>query len=276
MLIMSTNIIKHYTEQADPTIFNHKLKTFNIKVADMNYIFTKIVEWTRSDKPFDDFINDIKDDDRFCDNLLLFLWCLPRTIDYHLHYMIYVISKLAEHFEWNGLLYLICSNYFIIKPFDHNYIRLINKRFNEHHVCVDNTIHNVIDSYITKIDDNKEFSDFDIITCLNPPDVFINWCILSNDILLFKRMMLFINHAIVFHKYRHATHLSTNRIDTFVDNILYWPIDYYMVVRQLYPIEQYMNEYKLLVNPMYCSNEDITNNFNEFYAESTCDDWVIH
>ena len=270
---MSTNIIKHYTEQTDPTIFNHKLKTFNIKVADMNYIFTKIVEWTRSDKPFDDFINDIKDDGRFCDNLLSFLWCLPRTIDYHLHYMIYVISKLAEHFEWNGLLYLICSNYFIIKPFDHNYIRLINKRFNEHNVCIDNIRHNVIDEYNNKIYEHKEFTKYDVIN--GPPNVFINWCILSNDTLLFKQMMLFANHNVVFHTDMFKKHLSTNRIYTFVDDIVYWPIDYYMVVRQLYHIEQYMDDYKHLVNPMYCSNEDITNNFNEFYDESTCDDWVI-
>ena len=257
-------VINRYMQTIDANIIDLPPKTFTISVDDSNYIINNIVEWTISDKPFDDFIKLVQKDTRIYNNLLPFVWCMPRVISNHIYYLIFVIGKLAEHFKLNGLLYLICSPYFSKRDFDHNYIDFINKRFNENYKC-NITGFTIIDTIKKKIYDNERI-DLNKYNNINPAD-FINYCILTNGIVLFKKFLLFAEPNMIFHLNDTDNVVIRKRYQIKISKMVFWTVDYYAVIRQIYDTNEYNEEYNLLNNPLFNPNKTITDNYIEFFGE---------
>ena len=249
-------------ETIDANILGLPPKTFTISVDDSNYIIMNIVEWTIGDKPFDNFIKLVQEDTRIYNNLLPFVWCMPRVISNHIYYLVFVVGKLAEQLKLNGLLYLICSPYFSKREFDHNYIDFINKRFNENYKC-NITGFTIIDVIKKKIHDNERI---DILDKLNPAD-FINYCILTNDIVLFKKFLLFAEPNMVFYLKETDNVVIGRRSQIKMVKMVFWTVDYYAVIRQIYDTNIYKEEYNLLNNPLFNPNKAITDNYKDFFGD---------
>ena len=146
------NIIKKITEESD---YNR----YNMTMYNFNYIINKIVEWTVSDNSFKNFVEDIKNDKRFNNNLLYFVILTLGYSLYHKRYILYVIYKYAEAMNYETIIYLFDVNVmWNYSSFDNYYKRLINKRFNEklfNIVFEDNYNDNIIDTeLIYKVNEN--------------------------------------------------------------------------------------------------------------------------
>ena len=257
-------VINKYMKTINADILDLPPKTFTISVDDSNYIIMNIIEWTISDKPFDDFIKLVQEDTRIYNNLLPFVWCMPRVISDHIYYLVFVVGKIAEHFKLNGLLYLICSPYFSKSEFDYNYINFINKRFDTNYIC-NNHKPSTIDVIKKKIYDNKRININDYYN-LNPA-VFINYCILTNDMVLFKKFLLFAEPNMVFYLNEDDNMNITKRSQIKINKMVFWTVDYYVVLKQTYDTDTYNEEYNLLNNPLFNPNKAITDNYSEFFGE---------
>ena len=146
------NIIKKIIEESD---YNR----YNMTMYNFNYIINKIVEWTISNNSFKDFVENIKNDKRFNNNLLYFVILTLGYSLYHKRYILYVIYKYAELMNYETIVYLFDVNVmWNYSSFDNYYKRLINKRFNEkifNIVFEDNYNDNIIDTeLIYKVDEN--------------------------------------------------------------------------------------------------------------------------
>ena len=239
-MTVKQSVINKYMETINADIFDLPLKTFTITVEDSNYIIMNIIEWTIGDKPFDDFIKLVQEDTRIYNNLLPFVWCMPRVISNHIYYLVFVVGKLAEQLKLNGLLYLICSPYFSKREFGHNYIDFINKRFNENYRC-NIAEFTIIDAIKKKIYDNERININDYYN-LNPA-VFINYCILTNDINLFKKFLLFVEPNMIFYLNENDNVVIKRRSQIKMAKMVFWTVDYYVVIRQIYDTKINNEEY---------------------------------
>ena len=251
-----------FMKYINPNIFDLPPKTFAISVEDSNYIISNIVEWTISDKPFEDFVKLVQEDTRIYNNLLSFVWCLPRCIATHIHYLVLVVGKLAEQIELNGLLYLICSNYFNKDPFDHYYIDFINKRFGENYMCGGMSSFDMI---INRVNDDKKIDINKLPYKTNPADL-INYCILTNNIGLYKKFLLYAEPNMSFYLDEYDNKITKTRADININKMVFWTVDFYAVLRQMYDTNVYNDEYNLLNNPLFNPNKDITDNYREFHG----------
>ena len=248
-----------YMKNIHPEIFYNKLH-INIRTEDFNYIVNTIVEWTISDTPFDDFVEQVKEDKRFYNNMFSFVWCLSRDVIYHIKYLIFVIGRIAEKLKLNGLIYIICSDKYNLTEFEHNYIDLINKRFDENNLCVFTPKYNFIDEIVKVVKANDIIDD----NYLYYIPYFINYCILSNNITLFKQFLIFADENTVFY-------INSNTVyNHFVNNcfnnkFICWTIDFYRTLNIPYDIDSHITQYQYLNLPVFNTNKLIVDNFEENY-----------
>lgn len=250
------------TKIITPNILDDKrTKLFNISINDMNYIINEIVEWSISDKLFNEFVENVKDDKQIMNNLLPFIYCIPPQIrNEQVYYIIFVIGKIGEYLHLNGLIYYICAKYKFNK-FGRHFINFINKRFNEHY-NYNFDYDSQLDKTIKAVEEmDNIFNSYEIVYNVAIPE-FVNYCIITNNMELFKKFMLLGNSDKIFYfteRYIKSVHRITLSI--------YWRIDFYIIITQYLNIDKYKTCYDLLNNPLFNTNKDITDNYKENYNE---------
>lgn len=259
IILPSADECVEYMKSIHPDILDMKPTKFNMTIEDFNYITNEIVNWTISDKPFEEFVEDVKNNKRIYNNLLSYIWCFPSVVYDHIYYLMFVVAKFAEYMKLNGLLYLIYSPKYTRREFNAYYIHLINKRFNEHYVC-NNLQEDQLHRIISRVINTEKIQKYDhsFIHLLDTPR-FINYCILTNNINLFKRYLLVADVGVIFSLFpRWDNH--------HLDRKIYWTLDLYVTLAHYYIVDEYVDKYKLLNNPYFNTNQEITDNFHEVYG----------
>ena len=117
IILPSADECVEYMKSIHPDILDMKPTKFDMTIEDFNYITNEIVNWTISDKPFEEFVEDIKNNKRIYNNLLSYIWCFPSVVYDHIYYLMFVVAKFAEYMKLNGLLYLIYSPKYTLLSF---------------------------------------------------------------------------------------------------------------------------------------------------------------